>query len=71
MAKYVILHMFNKHVNDISQKLNEIASNGFTHILISPITICNMDTVNKWWFRYQCLSYHVGSSTIGTYAEIK
>ena len=45
MAKYVILHMFNKHVNDISQKLNEIASNGFTHILISPITICNMDTV--------------------------
>ncbi len=71
MSKYYILQMFNKHVNDIAQKLNEIASNGFTHILISPINISNMDDVTRWWFRYQPLSYNIGSSVIGSYGEIK
>ena len=71
MSKYYILQMFNKHVNDIAQKLNEIASNGFTHILISPINISNMDDVHRWWFRYQPLSYNIGSSVIGSYGEMK
>lgn len=61
--------MFNKHVSEITTYLDQVASNGYTHILISPITLCNSG--NEWWLRYQPLSYEIGSSAIGSYDEIK
>ena len=30
-----------------------------------------MDDAHRWWFRYQPLSYNIGSSVIGSYSEIK
>jgi glycosidase len=63
--------MFNKHVSEIATYLDQIVSNGYTHILISPVTICNLENGNAWWCRYQPLSYEIGSSAVGSYDEIK
>ena len=62
MSKFYIIHMFNKHVSEITSYLEQIASNGYTHILISPVTLCNLVDGNVWWSRYQPLSYEIGSS---------
>ncbi len=69
MSKCYIIHMFNKHVSEITTYLDQIASNGYTRILISPVTLCNSGP--EWWLRYQPLSYEIGSSAIGSYDEIK
>ena len=69
MSKAYVIHMFNKHVSEITSMLDQIASNGYTHILISPVNICNKGV--EWWYRYQPMSYEIGSSEIGSYDEIK
>ncbi len=69
MNKFYIIYTFNKHVSEIATYLNQIASNGHTRILISPVAICNSG--NERRLRYQPLSYEIGSSAVGSYDEIK
>ena len=71
MSKFYVIHMFNKHVSEIASYLEQIASSGYAHILISPVTLCNLGDGNVWWSRYQPLSYEIGSSAIASYDEIK
>ena len=71
MSKFYIIHMFNKHVSEIASYLEQIASNGYAHIQISPVTLCKLVDGNVWWSRYQPLSYEIGSSAICFYDEIK
>ena len=69
MSKAYVIHMFNKHVSEITSMLEQIASNCYTHILISPVNMCNKGP--EWWCRYHPMSYQIGSSEIVSYDEIK
>ena len=67
--KPIIIQMFNKHVKVIANDLLAIASKGFTHIQISPITV-NVNA-EPWFYRYQSICFAIGNKYIGNYHEIR
>lgn len=65
----VILHCFNWKYNDIKAELNNIAEAGFTTIQTSPAQPGS--GTGTWWWLYQPLGFYIGTSELGTKAELE
>ena len=65
----VILHCFNWKYNDIKAELDNIAEAGFTTIQTSPAQPGS--GTGTWWWLYQPLGFYIGTSELGTKAELE
>ena len=65
----VILHCFNWKYNDIKAELDNSAEAGFTTIQTSPAQPGS--GTGTWWWLYQPLGFYIGTSELGTKAELE
>lgn len=65
----VILHCFDWKYNDIKAELPNIAKAGFTSIQTSPAQ--QGGGTGTWWWLYQPLGFYIGSTELGSKAELK
>ena len=63
-----ILHLLTWRLNDVSNNLERIKEQGFTHIQLSPIQ--KTKEVGPWWLLYQPCSLTIGNQQIGTKEDL-